>query len=259
VAWSEQAWRYSIGNVVDPSVDLDNEQTHYALAGFPFPQVGFTGDIAGTLGAFTAEIQGTFSATGGTGWDLEDRLAVAYIPLPDSGFTDNTRLTIGGAPGVEAVVGNDREGDIVATLSDFTADFDGTVVNPIIDGDLNPAISAFSTSFLGEHYYNHFFEGSYSVTTTTVYIEEPARFGDLVPTISTFVSGFTGNALPISFLKGCRFLDHNIRAGLTLFRHIVSTDEASKNHERKRARSIGPKRPDCKGFCPLALLYRDRN
>jgi hypothetical protein len=98
--------------IPDPALSLDDRQAHQALAGAPFPQVGFEAAIDATLGSFSAAFDGTFTAAPTATWSYADRAAIHWIAEPAAGFTDDTRLTIGGVPGASPTIGNNRDGKV---------------------------------------------------------------------------------------------------------------------------------------------------
>lgn len=203
MAWSLQAWRYSLAAIPDPALTLDDRQVHQAIAGAPFPQLGFEAAIDATLDGFSVDLSGTFTAPVAATWSYADRLAVHYIAEPSAGFTNQTRLTIGGVPGsAPTVATDDRDGQVSFTLSGFATELQGTTTPPQYEGDLVSTISTFVVSFVGENLYTHFFDISYSVTPTWVVYEQPARFGDVDVTIGAFSTSLDGYALPPDSTQG---------------------------------------------------------
>lgn len=202
--WSESAFRFAVAGLPDPSTTIDSRQFHHALALQAFPQPGDSGLMDLTLGSFTVDFDGTYTAPAPSNWTYSDRLAIALIPWPDSGFTDQTRLTIGAAPGVSDTGGasTDIDGIISTTMSGFTLDFDGTTVNPSSDGSISTTLGGFATSFVGEHYYNLFFDIGYALTPAWVFTEVNVSQGAMTPTLAGFTVDFDGTVLPADSTTG---------------------------------------------------------
>lgn len=202
IPWSLQAWRYSLAGIPDPALPLDRRQLHQTLLGATLPQTGYTALIDTTLGGFTVELEGTFTAGVTPTYSFSDRLAFVYLADPTVGFDYDARLSLGGAPGASPTTGNNRQGKVSTTLAAFTADLDGTAAPPLYEGELAPTLGTFVVEFLGENLYTHFFDISYSVTPTWVVYEQPARFGDVDITIGAFTSNLDGYALPPDSTQG---------------------------------------------------------
>jgi len=182
VAWTEQAWRYSLAGIPDPSQSLDEPQIHTALAGVTISST--------PLAPYT--------------WTQEDRYAIHYIPDPDQGFITITRSAIGTSPWLDFPESTDRDGDIDAVMSGFAADFDGTVDNTSAsrDGDLTTTVAGFAASIVGDFVYRHYFDIAYSVTPTWTVTEQPANFGDVDITLGGYSTAFVGFAIPPDSTQG---------------------------------------------------------
>ena len=238
MAWTEQAWRHALAGLPDPAQSEDEYQFHLGLvgAGLAGTAIAYDGDIAATLGSFSASLAGTFSAQGsfdgdiditldaftvefsGTyaltplAWDYDETLTLTITPEP-SGFDVTTRYAIANVPAVGLTDSINRDGDLVSTLSGFTTDFDGTVDNSsaTFDGDIATTLDAFSTVLSGTFVFRHYFDIAYSVTPTWIVTEQPAGYGDLNVTLGGFTTGFVGEFLPVDSTQG------QLSAGLSAF------------------------------------------
>ena len=201
--WMGQAHRMAIAGMPFPIQELDNLQSRYATAAIPFAKPEGGGQLGATLGAFTADFDGTYSAPPVSEFDFSDRLGIHLIPDPALGFDYQTRLSIGGVPGIQAdVVDIDRDGIVSSSMSDFTASFSGLNNPPIVDGDIVALVSDFTSVIVGEHYYNHFYDVSYSLSPAWIFTELPRRDGDLTPTLAAFIADLDGTSLPTNSTQG---------------------------------------------------------
>lgn len=182
MAWTEQAWRYSLGGLADPEQGLDEQQTHLSLV--------WTAN-ASDLYEFTA-----------LEFTQAEALSLQGIPDGDSGLTYTTRAAIGHVAAIGFSDSTSRDGAVDATLDSFTPDFDGTITIPAFDGDLTVTIGDFAVSFVADFAYRHWFEASYALTPTWVATEHPARFGDVAITLSGFSTSIEGYALPPDSTQG---------------------------------------------------------
>lgn len=201
--WMGQAHRMAIAGMPFPIQGLDNLQSRYATAGIPLAKPEGGGQLGATLAGFTADFDGTYAAPPPSEFDFSDRLGIHLIPDPALGFDYQTRLSIGGVPGVQAtIVDVDRDGVVSSTMSAFTASFTGLNNPPIVDGDVLVTLAGVTTSFVGEHYYNHFFDVSYSLTPAWIFTELPRRDGDLSATLAAFTADIDGTSLPTDSTQG---------------------------------------------------------
>ncbi len=182
MAWTEQAWRHSLAGLPDPSQATTELQWRLSLAGV---NIGST-----DLSSFTPLTL-----------DYDEALSFHSIPEP-SDLDVTKRYALAAVPAIGLSDSTSRDGDIDTTISAFVADFDGTVVNPTIDGDILSVLSSFGSALSGSFQYRHYFDIEYSVTPTWVVWEQPANFGDVTTTLGAFTCALTGYALPPDSTQG---------------------------------------------------------
>lgn len=182
MAWTQQAYRFAVAGLPDPAQVLDEQQTHLALANVP---------AASDIAVFTP-----------LAWPRRDGLAIHYIPDPAEGFTVITRSAIGYAPRIGESDSINRDGSVTATLADVSADLDGTITIPTVDGSFAVTLDDVTGAFAGTFAFRHFFDISYSVTPTWVVNEQPANFGDVTVTVGAVSASLTGFSLPPDSTQG---------------------------------------------------------
>ena len=180
MAWTQQAQRFALAGLHDPSQPFSEQQSRLAFAGVPA----------------ASDLTIPYS------WTQADRYALYYLPDPDSGFTYLTRSAIGYSPSAGQSDNPDRDGVILATLGGLSVDFDGTFTLPTFDGSIATTLSGVSVSLQGSFGYRHYFEIEYSVTPTWVVREQPARFGDVAVTLEGLSAVYRGLALPPDSTSG---------------------------------------------------------
>lgn len=180
MAWTAQAWRYSLLGLPDPAQSLDEQQTQLALAG-----VANSSDLAFIVP-----------------WDYDESLTLTFTPLGTTGFDVTTRYAIAGVAAVGLGDSINRDGVVAATLATFAPDLDGTSVLPTFEGDIAVTLAGFSASFTAEFQNRLYFDVGYSITPAFIIHEQPARFGDLSATLAGFSLVASGSVLPPGAIDG---------------------------------------------------------
>lgn len=181
MAWTEQAWRYSLAGMPDPAQGLDEQQTHLSLV-----HVSNASDLY---------------VSSGLQWDYDESLTLLSIPHP-AGFDITTRYALANVPAIGLSDSINRDGALTPTIDGFVPAFDGTITIPGVDGDIVTTLAGFTTSLVGAFQYRHYFDIAYSVTPTWVVREQPARFGDMTPTVGGFTVAYEGYSLPPDSTQG---------------------------------------------------------
>ena len=190
---------------------LDSTAKRFSAAGIPYPGVGFdkrnraalalvtrptpSEGISATLGEFTTDFDGTFAVLS-LSFNAKQRASVYGMGWP--GIDADVRSGLAAIPSNQSV-GEERLG---LELDSFTVAFLGEFTGTERDGAVALTLGEFSPSFVGEHYYNHFFDITYGIVPTWVAHELPPNAGAIDVTLAGFTASFEGLALPPGAIDG---------------------------------------------------------